>query len=157
MLSPGMQAPDFALPDAEGRVYKLDDFRGKPLVLYFYPRDMTPGCTKEACGFRDFLPYYRAKGVAVVGVSMDSQDSHRKFAAKHNLPFPLLSDPDGIVCKRYGVYQKKKLYGREYWGIQRTTFLIDPEGKVGDIISRVAVDTHHRDVLARYDRPAKRS
>lgn len=155
MLTPGQQAPDFALPDAEGKVYKLDDFHGRPLVLYFYPRDMTPGCTKEACGFRDFLPYYQVKGVAIAGVSMDSQDSHRKFIAKYNLPFPLLSDADGTVCKRYGVYQKKKLYGREYWGIQRTTFLIGPEGKISDIISRVAVDTHHRDVLSRYDRPAK--
>ncbi|MBI4020615.1 MAG: thioredoxin-dependent thiol peroxidase [Candidatus Aenigmarchaeota archaeon] len=151
MIKAGEAAPDFALTDAEGKIVKLSDFRGQPVVLYFYPKDMTPGCTKEACGFRDYASYFGDKNVAVIGVSLDSADSHKKFATKYGLPHLLLSDPDAKVSTRYGVYQKKKLYGREFWGIVRTTFIISPEGRVQKVYEKVDVATHHRDVLRLFD------
>lgn len=147
MISPGQDAVDFSLPDGNGRMVRLSDYRGKTVVLYFYPRDMTPGCTTEACGFRDTFPAYNEKDMVILGVSMDSQESHQKFAQKYHLPFPLLSDVDGKVCKEYGVYQKKKFYGKEFWGIKRMTFVIDKKGKVQKVFDRVKVESHHRDVL----------
>lgn len=151
MLKEGQEAPDFALTDAEGRVVKLSDFRGKDVVLYFYPRDMTPGCTKEACGFRDYYTYYQDKEIVILGVSMDSQESHKKFSEKYGLPFTLLCDSEGKVSKLYGVYQKKKMYGKEFWGIKRTTFLIDKKGKIQKVWDKVDVTAHHRDVLKLFE------
>lgn len=147
MLKEGDHAPGFTLPDSKGNQVSLSDFAGKRVVLYFYPRDMTPGCTKEACGFRDYYTFYQDKDVVILGVSTDSQESHVTFKDKYELQFPLLSDADAKVSKAYGVYQKKKMYGKEFWGIKRTTFVINPEGVIEKIWTRVNVDTHHRDVL----------
>ena len=151
MLKVGDKAPDFALPDGGGKVIKLSDFLGQPVVLYFYPKDMTPGCTKEACGFRDYYSYYQDLKVMILGVSLDNQDSHQKFTAKYDLPFPLLADTDAKVSRAYGVYQKKKLAGKEYWGIVRTTFLIGPEGLIDKVFGKVDVKTHHTDVLKEFE------
>jgi len=147
MFKEGDQAPDFVLKDKEGKVVKLSDFRGRWVVLYFYPRDMTTGCTKEACGFRDSFGYFKDKRAVILGVSMDSEESHRKFSEKFGLPFTLLSDRGGRVSRSYGVYQKKKFYGKEFWGIKRMTFLIDKQGRIKKIWDKVSVDRHHDDVL----------
>lgn len=143
----GEEAPDFALTNAKGEVVQLSDFRGQPVVLYFYPKDMTPGCTKEACGFRDYFTYFEDKKVVILGVSMDSEASHQKFIEKYALPFQLLSDSDGRVARLYGAYQKKESFGKEYWGIKRMTFVIDPQGIVQNVFDRMSVEDHHRDVL----------
>ena len=148
MVAVGEPAPDFALPADDGRLLSLKDFRGKKVVLYFYPKDDTPGCTKEACSFRDNLARVTSKGAVILGVSRDDSKSHVKFKDKYNLNFPLLSDDDGRVTGAYGVWKKKNLYGREYFGIERTTFLIDERGKVAKIWPRVRVEGHTDDVLA---------
>jgi thioredoxin-dependent peroxiredoxin len=141
--SDGSKAPDFKLKSDDGETYSLSDFRGKKeVVLYFYPKDDTPGCTKEACSFRDNLSSLNRAGVQVLGVSMDDLDSHTKFREKYSLNFPLLADTDGKVSKEYGVYKLKNNYGKKYWGIERSTFIIDKEGKIKKAIRRVHVDGH---------------
>ncbi len=146
-LEVGDQAPAFALQTAEGRTVALSEFRGNTVVLYFYPKDDTPGCTKEACGFRDARASFARANAVVLGVSGDSPESHRRFRDKVRLPFPLLSDPDATVAKAYGVYKQKSLYGRSYWGIERTTFVIDGQGRIATIFPRVKVDGHIEAVL----------
>ena len=143
----GHPAPDFTLQAADGGMVKLSDFRGKRVVLYFYPKDDTPGCTKEACSFRDSFAQLGRAQTVVLGVSRDSVPSHSRFAEKFRLPFPLLSDPDASVCKAYGVYKQKSMYGRTYWGIERTTFVIDAQGRVAAIFPKVNVDGHTQAVL----------
>ncbi len=147
MVTIGERAPEFTLPADDGRKLSLSDFRGKKVVLYFYPKDDTPGCTKEACSFRDNLARVSSKGAAVLGVSRDNTTSHVKFKDKYHLNFPLLSD-DGRVTEAYGVWKKKNLYGREYFGIERTTFLIDETGKIAKIWPKVKVEGHTDEVLA---------
>jgi len=144
----GEPAPDFSLPDAEGNTVSLRDLRGKRVVLYFYPRDNTPGCTKEACGFRDAYPDYQGQDVVVLGVSTDDAKSHGKFATKFNLPFPLLVDEGGQVASAYGSYGLKKFMGKEYMGISRSTFIIGADGRIEKMYRKVKPDTHARDVLA---------
>lgn len=147
-LTVGEKAPEFLLPDETGKKVSLKSFQGKQVVLYFYPKDDTPGCTKEACRFRDSITPILKTGSVVLGVSLDGQESHRKFIAKHGLPFSLLSDEDATVSKAYGVYTQKNTYGKKYWGIERSTFVIDPEGIVKAIFRKVKVDGHVDEVLA---------
>lgn len=137
----GQEAPDFTLDGTDGVVH-LKDLRGRTVVLYFYPRDNTPGCTTEACDFRDAYGELNAEGVVVLGVSTDSLASHQKFRAKHQLPFPLLMDEGATVSQCYGVYKEKKLYGKVSWGIERTTFIIGPDGVVRHVFKKVRVPGH---------------
>lgn len=147
-LNEGDAAPEFSLPADTGKTISLKDFRGKQaVVLYFYPKDDTPGCTVEACGFRDTSKDYDKAGAAILGVSLDNLTSHQKFVEKFSLSFPLLSDESQAVSKAYGVYKLKQMYGKEYWGIERTTFLIDKQGKIAKIYPKVKVDDHHNQVL----------
>jgi len=148
MVKEGDPAPDFRLPADDGRTYSLKDLRGQKVVLYFYPKDDTPGCTKEACSFRDNLGRVTTKGAAVFGVSRDGLSSHAKFRDKYHLNFPLLADVDGRVTEAYGVWKKKNLYGRESWGIERTTFLIDAKGRIARVWPKVKVEGHVDEVLA---------
>lgn len=143
----GASAPDFSLNDHEGRLRSLTDYSGKKLVLYFYPRDDTPGCTKEACGFRDSHDTIRKAGAEVVGVSRDGLSSHQRFRTKYSLTFHLLSDPEGEVSKRYQVYKMKNLYGRKSMGIERSTFIIDERGIITGVFRKVRVDGHLEEVL----------
>lgn len=147
MLKEGDSAPDFVSRDGEGNEIKLSNFRGQKVVLYFYPKDDTPGCTKEACSFRDANDVYAKKKIKVLGVSLDSEKSHQKFAAKFNLPFTLVSDTDHSVADAYGVYGKKKFMGKEYMGVSRKTFLIDKKGKIVKIFDKVDVENHADEVL----------
>ncbi|MGI0488132.1 thioredoxin-dependent thiol peroxidase [Pantanalinema rosaneae CENA516] len=147
-LHPGDPAPEFSLPDGQGNLVQLVDLRGKRVVLYFYPRDNTPGCTKEACGFRDSYPDLQAQGVVVLGVSTDDAKSHAKFTNKFQLPFPLLSDAEGQVATTYGCYGLKKFMGKEYMGITRTTFIIDPNGRIEKVYKKVKPESHAAEVLA---------
>lgn len=140
-------APDFTLENDASQMISLKDFRGKKVILYFYPKDDTPGCTKEACSFRDVHGDITSKDAVVLGVSNDSVESHQKFKQRYNLNFPLLSDPTKEVSKAYGVYQQKNMYGITRWGIVRSTFLIDEEGRVANIWRRVQVDGHKDEVL----------
>jgi len=144
----GTPAPEFSIPDQDGKVVTLKSFRGKQVVLYFYPKDDTPGCTKESCDFRDTESQIVRAGGSIVGVSLDGQESHRKFIKKFGLPFVLLSDEDAATSKAYGVYKEKNMYGRKYWGIERSTFVIDGEGKLKAIFRKVKVDGHADAVLA---------
>ena len=146
-LTIGEKAPSFTLQAGTGAMVRLSDFRGKKVVLYFYPKDDTPGCTKEACGFRDALAQYTKINAVVVGVSCDNGVSHQRFAQKFQLNFLLLSDPDATVCNAYGVYKQKSMYGRTYWGIERTTFILDGEGRIAAIFPKVSVDGHTEAVL----------
>lgn len=147
-LKDGDSAPEFSLPASTGKTISLKDFRGKQaVVLYFYPKDDTPGCTVEACGFRDTSKDYEKAGAAILGVSLDNLNSHQKFSDKFSLSFPLLSDEAQTISKAYGVYKLKQMYGKEYWGIERTTFLIDRNGKIAKIYPKVKVDDHHNQVL----------
>jgi len=148
MPAVGEPAPDFTLRSDDGKIVSLKDLRGKKVVLYFYPKDDTPGCTKEACSFRDNLGRVTSKGAIVLGVSRDDTASHVKFREKYDLNFPLLSDDKGRVTEAYGVWKKKNLYGREYFGIERTTFLIDEGGKIARIWPKVWVEGHTDEVLA---------
>src|SRR5262245_35411818 len=148
LIDPGQRAPAFSLNDQNGKTHKLSDSSGKPVVLYFYPKDDTPGCTKESCDFRDNLPKFKASKAAVFGVSILDEASKAKFAAKFNLTFPLLADEDHSVAEKYGVWQKKSLYGRSFMGNVRTTFLIDADGKVARRWDNVKVDGHADAVLA---------
>ena len=144
----GEKAPEFSLPDETGKKVSLNSLQGKQVVLYFYPKDDTPGCTKEACGFRDSITPVLKTGSVVLGVSLDGQESHRKFIAKHGLPFSLLSDEDATVSKAYGVYVQKNMYGKKYWAIERSTFVISPDGTMKAIFRKVKVDGHVDEVLA---------
>ena len=143
----GDKAPAFSLEDQSGETVKLSDFKGKTVVLYFYPKDDTPGCTREACAFRDEHSALKKAGAVVLGVSPDSGPSHAKFAGKYKLPFPLLADTDHAVSGKYGAWGEKTLYGRKFMGITRSTFLIDPSGKVARVWPKVKVDGHVDQVL----------
>jgi peroxiredoxin Q/BCP len=145
---PGALAPDFRLPSDSGRDIVLSDYRGKNVILYFYPKDMTPGCTLEACDFEAMRPQLENRDAVIFGVSRDSVESHRKFKEKHSLGFPLLSDVDGKVCEAYGVWREKSLYGRKFMGIVRMTFLIDKAGKISKVYDQVKVNGHVADVKA---------
>jgi thioredoxin-dependent peroxiredoxin len=148
MIKEGAKAPAFTLKDQDGKPVKLEDFKGKNVVLYFYPKDLTSGCTVEACEFRDEHAGLKKKGAVVLGVSPDSEKLHQKFIAKHALPFPLLVDEDHKVAEKYGAWGEKSLYGRKYMGIIRSTFLIDGEGKVKKVWPRVKPAGHAAEVLA---------
>lgn len=147
-LKVGAPAPDFALPDDTGRTVTLGDFRGKKVVLYFYPKDSTPGCTQESCDFRDNLARIGERGAVVLGLSADSVDSHKRFKAKQGLTFPLLSDPERRALEAYGVWQEKSLYGRKFMGIVRTTVILDEQGRVAKVFPKVKVGGHVDEVLA---------
>jgi thioredoxin-dependent peroxiredoxin len=147
MIEPGQPAPDFELPDQDGRAVKLSDYRGQRVVLYFYPKADTPGCTTQACGVRDHLPDYSKAGAVVLGVSPDPVAKVKKFHDKEGLNFSLLADEDHAVAETYGVWVTKKLYGREYLGNERTTFVIDSEGKVADVLRKVKPAEHDELVL----------
>lgn len=148
LIDPGKKAPALTLKDQEGRVHRLSEYEGRPLVLYFYPKDDTPGCTKEACDFRDALPTFRKSKAAVLGVSVLDEASKARFARKHDLTFPLLADADHKVAERYGTWQEKSRYGRTYMGIARTTYLVGPDGKVARRWDNVKVEGHAEEVLA---------
>ena len=147
MLEIGMLAPDFALLDSEGREHKLSDYLGRKIVLYFYPKDNTPGCTRQACAFASAYDEFRRRDIVVIGISRDSVASHKKFAEKYNLPFILLSDPDLVAIQSYGVWQEKKLYGKTSFGVVRTTFIIDEEGKISAVMPKVKPDTNAGEIL----------
>jgi peroxiredoxin Q/BCP len=147
-LEPGVKAPAFTLTAADGSKVRLSDFAGKPVVLYFYPKDDTPGCTKEACAFRDAQADLKKAGAVVLGVSADDTESHAKFRDKYKLNFPLLSDLDHKIADKYGAWREKNMYGKKSMGIQRSTYLIDPAGKVARVWKRVQVDGHDQQVLA---------
>ncbi len=146
-LKPGQLAPDFQLPDQDGKIHRLSDYRGQWVLLYFYPKDDTPGCTKEACVIRDSLPNFKKLKVKVFGVSVDSVKSHRKFAEKYSLPFTILADEKKEVVKKYGVWAKKKFMGKEYYGTLRTSFLIGQKGKIVKIYEDVKPEIHAGEVL----------
>jgi len=147
MLEAGQQAPDFDLATGGGERVKLSELRGKPVVLYFYPKDDTPGCTAEACQFRDAYGEFRARGAEILGVSPDDQASHAKFAEKFSLPFPLLADPDHAVAEAYDVWREKKNYGKTYMGILRSTFVIGADGTIEQAMYGVKADGHPEKVL----------
>ena len=147
MIKEGKTAPDFSLPSSAGGEVTLSDLRGKAVVLYFYPRDNTPGCTREACAFRDALGRIKRRGAVVLGVSKDSVESHCKFADKHGLKIPLLSDPDGKVIAKYGAWGEKKMAGKTRMGIIRSTVVIDPDGKIAKHYPKVRVKGHVEEVL----------
>ena len=148
MLEIGMKAPEFTLSDKDGNPVSLKDFLGKKVVLYFYPRDNTPGCTRQACAFAAAYEGFKAKDVVVIGISKDSVASHQKFAQKYNLPFVLLSDPERQAIEAYGVWQEKKLYGKVSMGVVRTTFLIDEQGMIEKVMPKVKPDTNAAEILA---------
>lgn len=147
MIEEGATAPDFELESDSGETVRLSDLRGSRVVVYFYPKDNTSGCTKEACGFRDHLPQFDEAGVAILGISPDSVASHEKFRAKHHLNFPLLADTDHAVAEAYGAWGKKKMYGREYEGILRSTFVIAPDGRVEKVYAKVKPAEHAEQLL----------
>ena len=147
MLQEGMQAPTFTLVDKNGKVVSLSDFLGKKVVLYFYPKDNTPGCTRQACAFAVAYSEFEKKNAVVIGISKDSVSSHEKFAGKYNLPFILLSDPKLQAIQAYGVWQEKKLYRKTSMGVVRTTFIIDEQGKIIKVMPKVKPDTHAAEVL----------
>jgi peroxiredoxin Q/BCP len=147
MVEAGQPAPDFHLSDQHGQPVALSQFRGTPVVLYFYPRDDTPGCTREACAFRDARAAYEKAGAKVIGVSPDSPASHKKFVEKYQLPFTLVADPEKAACQSYGVWKEKNMYGKKSMGVERTTFVIDAAGVVRKVFNRVNVDGHSDEVL----------
>jgi thioredoxin-dependent peroxiredoxin len=147
-LKIGSAAPNFRLLTGDGKEISLADLKEKKVVLYFYPKDSTSGCTKEACAFNDSLRVFEKKGVVVIGVSADTVSSHKKFADKYNLAFPLLSDEKKVMIKKYGVWKEKSMYGKKYMGIERTTFIIDEKGRIIKMFSKVKVDGHVEEVLA---------
>ena len=148
MLEIGMKAPEFTLSDKDGKTVSLSDFLGKKVVLYFYPKDNTPGCTRQACAFAAAYKGFKAKDVVVIGVSRDSVASHLKFAQKYDLPFILLSDPELQTIQAYGVWQEKKLYGKVSMGVVRTTFIIDEQGNIEKIMPKVKPDTNAAEILS---------
>jgi peroxiredoxin Q/BCP len=147
-IETGIPAPDFELPDEADKVHRLADYRGKQVLLYFYPKDDTPGCTTEACNFRDDYSAYQEAGVVILGVSPDSSKKHTKFKAKYELPFTLLADIDHQVCELYGVWGPKKFMGREYEGVHRTTFLIGADGTIQYVFEKVKPANHSAEILA---------
>ena len=151
MLEEGAAAPAFTTKDAEGDTVRLKDFRGQKVVLYFYPKDDTPGCTKEACSFRDAFSKFKKRGIQVFGVSPDGEASHKKFAAKYKLPFTHLADTDHAISDTYGVYGQKKFMGRTYMGVNRTTFLIDEKGKIKKVFEKVKPEEHASEVLEAFE------
>ena len=151
LIDPGQKAPAFSLEDQQGRAHALADYAGRPVVLYFYPKDDTPGCTKESCDFRDNLPRFKKSQAVIFGVSILDEASKARFAAKYDLNFSLLADADHSVAEKYGVWQTKINYGKEYMGIVRTTYLIGPDGKVAKRWDKVSVDGHAEDVLKEVD------
>jgi peroxiredoxin Q/BCP len=148
MIQEGQPAPDFELTSDSGERVRLSDLRGKPVVLYFYPKDDTPGCTAQACGIRDSYEEFGERGAVVLGVSPDDESSHVKFKEKYGLPFTLLADPKHEVAEKYGTWVEKKMYGRDYWGVERSTFVIDRDGTIAKVMRKVKPDTHAADVLA---------
>lgn len=148
MIEQGDQAPDFELPDQEGRPVKLSELRGKPVVVYFYPKAATPGCTVQACGVRDHEADYKKAGAVVLGISPDPVRKIKKFADDQSLAFPLLSDEDHAVAEAYGVWVQKSMYGRTYWGNERTTFVIDSDGRVSEVLRKVKPAQHDEQVIA---------
>ncbi|MDE0435215.1 MAG: thioredoxin-dependent thiol peroxidase [Bryobacterales bacterium] len=149
MVKVGDRAPDFTGVTDTGEKIELKDLQGKTVVLYFYPRDNTPGCTIEACGFRDSHAAFEEKGAVILGVSPDSVKSHAKFKTRFKLPFPLIADDDHKIAEQYGAWQEKSMYGRKYMGIVRSTFVIDPQGKVAEVYEKVKVRGHVQDVLSK--------
>lgn len=147
-LEAGTPAPDFELPDENGTLRRLSEYRGQPLVLYFYPKDDTPGCTKEACNFRDDYSAYEAAGVTILGISPDSSASHAKFKTKYDLPFTLLADEDHQVADQYEAWGPKKFMGRSYEGVLRTTYLIDEDGRIKEVFEKVRPAEHSKEILA---------
>ena len=147
MLKEGTVAPDFTVKDENGETVRLKDLRGQKVALYFYPKDDTPGCTKEACSFRDAFAAYKKRNIKVLGVSTDSEASHKKFINKYKLPFTLLADTDHAIADAYGVYGQKKFMGRSYMGINRMTFLIDEKGKIRKVFEKVKPEDHASEVL----------
>lgn len=147
MLEAGTKAPVFSLPDKDGNMISLENYKGKRVVLYFYPRDNTPGCTREACAFAGAYEGFKQKDVVVIGVSKDSQTSHQKFAEKYNLPFILVSDPELTAIKAYDVWQEKKLYGKVSFGVVRSTYIIDPEGVIEKVYPKAKPDTNAAEIL----------
>ena len=148
MIEPGKKAPAFSLPDQDGQKHSLADYAGQPVILYFYPKDDTPGCTKESCAFQDNLPTFKKSKAVVLGVSVLNSASKKRFADKYGLEFPLLADEDHAVMEKYGVWQEKSMYGRKYMGVARTTYLIGPDGKVVQRWDGVKVPGHAEEVLA---------
>ncbi|HEX4912354.1 MAG TPA: thioredoxin-dependent thiol peroxidase [Vicinamibacterales bacterium] len=148
LIDPGKKAPAFALPDQDGTIHKLSDYAGRPVVLYFYPKDDTPGCTKESCAFQDNLPKFTKSKAAVLGMSVLDSKSKARFASKYGLTFPLLADEDHAVMEKYGVWQEKSMYGKKYMGVARTTYVIGADGKVVKRWDGVKVDGHAEEVLA---------
>ncbi len=148
VIEAGKKAPDFSLSDQAGRTCRLSDYLGKKVVVYFYPKDDTPGCTKEACSFRDNFSEYEKRRIVVLGISGDDGKSHEKFAKKYGLPFTLLSDPGFEACKAYGVYGEKSFMGKKYMGIKRTTFIIDEKGVLSAVLPEVDCERHALDILA---------
>ncbi len=148
LLEPGDRAPDFRTTDQDGKKVSLKDFKGKKVVLYFYPKDDTPGCTKEACSFRDGFSKFRKRRIEVLGVSVDDEKSHKKFAEKYDLPFRLLADTDKKIVKDYGVWGEKSLYGRKFMGIHRVTYAIDEKGKIAGVWPKVKPEGHADEILA---------
>ncbi|MCJ7446150.1 MAG: thioredoxin-dependent thiol peroxidase [Bacteroidales bacterium] len=146
-LKEGMQAPPFEGTDQNGKLIRLSDYSGKKVILYFYPKDNTPGCTAEACNLRDNYNSFLKKGFAVIGVSMDSEKSHKNFAGKYSLPFPLIADTSKKILNDYGVWREKKLYGKSFLGVARTTFIIDEKGIIETIISKVETKTHSEQIF----------
>jgi thioredoxin-dependent peroxiredoxin len=151
VIDAGTEAPDFTLSDQDGNPVHLAALRGRPVVLYFYPKADTPGCTKQACGVRDRRAEYERRGAVVLGVSPDPVAAIKRFHDRHSLDFTLLADPDHAICDAYGVWAEKSMYGRRYWGATRTTFLIDPDGRVATVIPKVSPATHDDVVLAALD------
>jgi len=151
MILENVKSPDFKLLNTEGEKISLSYFKGRPVVLYFYPKDYTPGCTTEACNFRDDYEEYRKQGSVIIGVSPDSIKSHNKFTSKHSLPFLLLADEDHKVCEMYGVWGKKKMFGKEYFGVLRTTFIIDKDGNIVKVFKGVKPAKHSREVIAAFN------
>lgn len=147
MPEEGKKAPDFKLTDQNEKTISLSDYKGKNVILYFYPKDDTSGCTKEACSFRDDFPKFKKVDAVILGVSPDSVESHKKFVKKYNLNFSLLADENKEVIKKYDVWKEKSLYGRKYMGVERTTYIIDPEGKIKKIFRKVKVDGHNKEVM----------
>ncbi len=149
LLEVGDKAPDFQTTDQDGKAVSLKDFKGRKVVLYFYPKDDTPGCTKEACSFRDGWSAFRKRKIAVLGVSADDEKKHKKFAEKYDLPFPLLADTGHKILKAYGTWGEKSLYGRKYMGIFRVTYVIDEKGKIAAVWPKVKPEGHAEEILAR--------
>ena len=147
MLEIGTQAPDFTLPDQNGNMHSLSEYRGKKVILYFYPKDNTPGCTKQACGFAERFPQFTEKGAVILGISKDSVASHKKFEEKYGLPFTLLADPELVAIQAYDVWQEKKNYGKTYMGVVRTTYLIDENGKIVKAFDKVKATDNPEQML----------